>query len=100
MNAPQVNEVLEYDVPAVSRNLSNRKARWPQWISNMFSHYLRWAKDTQEQNPFLCSECRSKLEQVWMTHLLDLVDLDSFQPLSEVPPLGFRVLSLAVRFPF
>ena len=30
----------------------------------------------------------SEFEQVWMTHLLNLVDVDSFQPLSDVPLLS------------
>ena len=30
----------------------------------------------------------SKLEQVWMTHLFNLMDFDSFQPVTGIPPLG------------
>ena len=33
-------------------------------------------------------ETSCKLEQVWMTHLINLMDFDSFQPVTGVPPLG------------
>eukprot|EP00435_Cladocopium_sp_Y103_P072970 s272_g41.t4 len=53
-----VQEVLEYNLQAVSRNFSSR--------------------------------------EVWMIHLFNLVDFDSFQALSDVPPLG-REFTAALR---
>lgn len=77
-NQAQVNEVLEYNVRAVSRLFSDREA------PSLRCHWFHAFHDWLEQ----CFNV-SKLEQVWMHHLFNLVDLDSLQPLSDVPSPGW-----------
>ena len=77
-----MTEVLEYNLQAVSRNFSSREARRIPTCSD--------ASREGHDEILLCilTVKEPKLEQVWMTHLFNLMDFDSFQPVTGIPPLG------------